>query len=618
MRVILVIVFIYSILLSPEILAQHQKAQKLVKKGNKLYNKYRFDKALQLYYKALELDSNNAEANLYVGIELLEGDHKWKGLSYLQKAAFINPEVSGQLDFYLGMGYQYNNEFILALEHFEKAQKNPKKYKKREWKELLQRIDQCRMGVELVNSVVKYEVENMGPEVNSQFRDYAPLIVPGEDKMVFASNRKEAKNKRDGDYFLDIYMADKAGSDSSWTTPGKVEKLNTRYDDMGLSFDHEGKKLLLYHNQNNGDIYITENKNGDWSKPESLGPAINTPEYMEASACLSPDGNTIYFSSNRKGGKGGMDLYFSKRDDFGDWRKAQIMSTNINTSGNEEAPQISADGSVLFFSSDGHPGIGGYDIFYSVLDKKTGAWGDPQNMGLPVNSPQDDINFVLSQDGLYGYYSAIRSDTHGGEDIYKVKMRQYNHNGDNHNPSLLASLNISGPNAVTGNDDSREINLDSRELFASGFSSTADYFRTGRGRKDFEDIVLRNVYFDIQSNTIDPSMAENLHDVAKFMRNNRYMQLVVAGHTDNTGSERFNSELSKERAEEVFQYLVNIGVAPSRMSIKAYGKTKPLATNDDEREGRELNRRVEFHLYTSDEQNINSGNTYANNGMSIK
>lgn len=611
MKSLLMIIVVFFVVLGPGVSAQQKDAEKFLEKGNKHYNKQSFEKARQFYFKALEADSNNVKANLYAGIELLESDEKWKSLPYIEKAYSIDPLADDQMDFYLGMAYQYNYEFKKALFHLEQAKKAPKKYNKEEWNEIHLRMEQCKTAISLKDADVKFNVENMGPEVNSPFKDYAPVVSPMQDKMILTSNRTEGKSKkyRRGEYFMNIYVVEK--SDNNWKIATKMDKsLNSRYDDMGLSFDDEGKSLLVHNSSiNNGDIFISDFNEGQWTKPVSLGENINTEKYIETSACLSPDGNSLYFTSNRSGGMGGMDIYVSYRNEDGSWGKAQNIGRDINTGGNEEAPFISADGNILFFSSDGHPGIGGLDVYYSIKDEKSGKWGKPSNMGFPVNTPQDDINFILAKDGLSGYYSATRYDSYGGEDIYKVSMLS----GINENPSLLASFHKDAPGANPNNIFRRGNlfnDIDEVQVEAALVSNQQVKERNIKSQH-----LLRNVYFNMTETDIDSATMGNLDQVAAYMERYKGTKLELAGHTDDIGSENYNLSLSEERAEAVFQYLVDKGIAPSRLNIKAYGKTMPLASNDDEKEGRELNRRVEFNILPSsnDHPPVIGGSSYASN-----
>lgn len=607
MKSLLMILLVFSVILIQDASAQHEQAEKFLEKGNKHYNKQNFEIAREFYLKALEIDSNNVKANYYAGIELLEADEKWRSLSYIKKAYSIDPKADDQMDFYLGLAYQYNYEFNKALYHLEEAKRTPKKYNKEEWNEIHLRIEQCKTSINLKNAENKFNVVNMGPEINSPFRDYAPVVAPMQDKMILTSNRTEGKKKRNrrGEYFMNIYVVEKG--ENNWNAPTKMNRsLNTKYDNMGLSFDDEGKSLLVYNSSaNNGDIFMSESRNGQWSKPVSLGDNINTQKYTETSACLSPDGNAMFFTSNRNGGIGGMDIYVSYRNEDGSWSTSRNIGNKINTAGNEEAPYLSADGNILFFSSDGHPGIGGLDIFYSLRNEKTGKWGKPENLGFPVNTPQDDINFVLAKDGLTGYYSAIRNDTYGGEDIYKVTMLSH----INEDPSLLSSIYN---NAIQSNPTDifrRDITEMEEIMIETSLVSNQ------RIQEINNQLLLRNVYFDITETDLDSATIVNLDQIAGYMKKHKEIKLELAGHADGIGSETVNLNLSKERAEVVFHYLVNKGVASSRLNVKAYGKAMPLASNDDEREGRELNRRVEFHVLSPSPNDhiVIGGSSWASN-----
>lgn len=553
--------------------AQESKSLKLLKKGNNHFNKGRFDKAHKIYGRALQADSNNLEASLYYGIGLLESNEKWKALSYIKKAYLNDPKINDQIELYMGMAYQYQGDYGKSLNHLNKARSTFRNYNRDEKIEIDLRITQCKKALELKQGSPVYLVNNLGPAVNSSFSEFAPVVDPKQEKLIFSSDRIEKRKK--SDRFTDIYSADK--EDEEVKSAGKITSgLNTKYDDMIMAISDDGKQVFLYSYKNNGDIYTSSITDGKWSKPVTIGENVNTADFFEGSACLSKDGTVLFFTSDRPGGFGGLDIYMSQLQENGKWGKPKNLGPKVNTGMNEESPSVSPEGKVLFFSTEGHEGIGGFDVFYTLQEENSKNWSTPVNMGLSVNTPEDDINFMVSNNGDYAYFSTTRPDTYGAEDIYKVILNPENSSGE----TLIASL--------YPEKTAREKTTDKKEVLTS---------QTQTARiSDFKDKLLRNVYFEIDQADLSEDALKQLKTIAKYMKSNKDLKLELAGHTDDTGSHAYNLQLSEKRAEAVYTYLVSNGISPDRLALRAFGNKMPFATNDDEKEGRELNRRVEFNL----------------------
>ncbi|HCW07658.1 MAG TPA: hypothetical protein DGG95_09885, partial [Cytophagales bacterium] len=206
-----------------------------------------------------------------------------------------------------------------------------------------------------------------------------------------------------------------------WDAPKKISKnINTKYNDAAASLSPDGKTLFLYSELGSGDIYTSTLDGNDWTEPKPLNKNINTAQFWETCASLSPDGKRLYFASNRDGGLGELDIWVSELDSHGQWGKAVNLGNKINTAGNEDSPFIHHDGVTLYFSSDGHPGMGNNDIFVSEL--KSGKWSKPENIGYPINLWEYDGFFTSSRDKKVGYYSTVKEGGLGGIDIYSIKF----------------------------------------------------------------------------------------------------------------------------------------------------------------------------------------------------
>jgi hypothetical protein len=221
-----------------------------------------------------------------------------------------------------------------------------------------------------------------------------------------------------GNYYEDVFISHRVGD--HWLTSESIgTNINTKNHDASIALSADGQKLFLFHStdKDGGDIYMSKLSGDVWGAPEQLGPTINT-KYWEGSCSLSADEQTLYFASERPGGLGGKDLYKSSKMPDGSWGKAENLGPTINTIYNDDSPFIHPDGITLFFSSEGHSSIGGYDIMYSTI--KDGRWAEPTNMGYPINTTEDERFYVLTADGEHGYYSSDMKGGFGGQDIYTV------------------------------------------------------------------------------------------------------------------------------------------------------------------------------------------------------
>jgi outer membrane protein OmpA-like peptidoglycan-associated protein len=393
-----------------------QTLKDIIAKGDKLFNKKDFESALSNYLQAYELAPDDAETNFKVGVSYLHGEKKSRALPYLEKAFATKPDVDLDIQFHLGMAYQYDHQYAKAKTHYEDF----KRKNKRLSDIANHKIAECVIGDSLNNHPAYVTIENIGRIVNSPFHEYSPLLSADGTTMIFTSNRSTDDYKiKSGTNFEDIYITHKEGD--GWAEPSKISpNINNKFHDAAASLSSDGKTLFLYYEEGAGDIYVSKFEENEWTKPIPLNKNINTPLFWETSACISADGNKLYFTSNRPGGSGELDIYVSELDKNGEWGKAINLGPGINTPYHEDSPYIHADGMTLFFSSDGHPSMGSNDIFKSEF--KDGKWSAPVNLGYPINSIDYDGFFVLSPDKKTGYYSAMREDGAGNADIYEIKF----------------------------------------------------------------------------------------------------------------------------------------------------------------------------------------------------
>jgi outer membrane protein OmpA-like peptidoglycan-associated protein len=412
--------------------------------GNLMILDQFYDTAITTFLYIRQMDTLHANVNYKIGYTyMLMPTQKKKAQRYLEIAAqhvsvkYLEDEPSEKnapliTYFYLAQAFHINGVFQRAIDYYDKYKEAVGNRKPEQVKEIEHYKELCYNALELIKSPVKCEITNMGDSVNSVFPDYSPVITADEEYIYFTSRRPgmggTANKTITGEYFEDIFMCTKR-ADGKW---GKAKSIgatiNTMENEATIGISPDGQQLFIYKDDNgDGNIYFSE-LNGDvWSSPEKLGeenkPAtdINTKNW-EPSACITSDGNIIYFVSDRKGGYGGRDLYRVVRLPNGYWSLAQNLGPTVNTTFDEDAPFIHPDGKTLFYSSKGQKSMGGFDIFYTV--KTDEGFLPPQNVGYPINTVDDDIFYVLSADGKRAYYSSIRPDTKGEKDLYLIKLEQ--------------------------------------------------------------------------------------------------------------------------------------------------------------------------------------------------
>ncbi len=392
-----------------------QNMKELVAEGDKLYDKKAYQKAVTAYMKALDTNPDDASLNLKVGLSYLYSETKSKAAKYISKAYRLNPNISDQIDYHLGLAFQNTNEFKKAIEHFQEFKK-----KRKNLAEIAdKKIAECQIADSLSNYELNVIIENAGSGVNTFFHEYAPIISGDGKTLIFTSNRTDDENEmKEGNLFEDVYITTRADA-SHWENPKRISNtINHKYNDAAASLSPDGKTLFLYYEEGAGDIYTSSLVNGEWTEPKPLNKNINTDQFWETSASVSADGKRLYFASNRNGGIGELDLYVSELDAKGNWGKAVNLGATINTPENEDSPFIHPDGVTLYFSSDGHPSLGNSDIYVSEF--KNGKWQKPENLGWPINTWEYDGFFTISADKKKGFFSTTKEGGMGESDIYSI------------------------------------------------------------------------------------------------------------------------------------------------------------------------------------------------------
>jgi outer membrane protein OmpA-like peptidoglycan-associated protein len=400
-----------------------KEAQSNIANGDKFFAAGigKYTEAIEFYMKANNFNPNNALLNYKIGKCYLFTIDKHKAIIFLEKAHQLKANIEGDVVYLIAQAYQGIHEFEKAIDKYREY-KNvlTPKYLAESGKEIDRRVKECQTGIELMKNPVRVFIDNMGPEVNTQYPEYSPIINADESMIIYTTRRNTTTggnlDPNDGKYYEDIFISYKSGKE--WGTPQNPGKpLNSDLHDATVGLSPDGQKLFVYRGDNGGDIYECDLKGNTWTKPERLNKNINT-KYHESSASLSPDGRKLYFVSDKPGGFGGRDIYVSELDKKGNWGPAQLLPGTINTPFDEEAVFMHPDGKTLYFSSKGHNTMGGYDIFKSVHEN--GQWSTPENLGYPINTSGDDVFFSISASGRHGYYSSARPGGFGDQDLYII------------------------------------------------------------------------------------------------------------------------------------------------------------------------------------------------------
>ncbi len=394
--------------------------------GKEFFKNKNYKAAIPEYEKLVKQEPDEPEHYHRLGICYLRTNvDKGKAISPLERAIkFAKVEPSAFFD--LGYAYQLNYKFEDAIKMYKKYKPLESDIDKAAKAD--RAIETCLTAKELMKHQVDVKFQNLGKEINSAFADYYPFTAKDESYIVFTSRRKGAGGEEefDGLFPSDIYFVEKTGNEfGKAKNAGSI--INTSYDEEAVGLSDDAKMLFIYLDQIDkfGDIYFADRKSKAFQKIVKLGENVNSTN-LETSASVSADGYTLFFASAMSGGQGGLDLYMCKKLPDGEWALPQNLGPQINTKYNEDFPTLSSDGHTMYFCSEGHSSMGGFDIFVSVWDDEDNFWIPPQNIGYPLNTPDDERVISFTENKSSAYVSAFRKEGFGDLDIYKVIFNNAN------------------------------------------------------------------------------------------------------------------------------------------------------------------------------------------------
>lgn len=451
-------IFLFFSLITVHTIAQSFNSS-AYKSGLKKFDNGDYRQAIPFLLEAVQSDpevssSKALEANFFLGICYLKVGEGGNGLPYLQKVYELDKDIFPEIEYMMGQCAEDALKFDEALKFYDNFLKlEGVKKEAKIVEEVMKHIDECKVAKKLIANPVKAKIENIGPIINGPYPDYTPVITADESVLIFTSRREGNVGKKTAAYLdqeeefpmEDIYQSTKVNG--KWSEPVNLgSPVNTDDHDAAIALSPDGSQLFIYKGDQKGNIYLSKKKGLNWTKPESLGPNINGEKSSEQSCSITADGKTLYFSSDRPGGYGGLDIWKSTLVK-GKWSEPLNMGPKINSKEDEDAPFIHPDGVTLYYSSKGKGSMGGYDIFRTTLEKS--GWSEPENLGYPINSVQNDIYFVLSADNKHGYYASYKEGGYGKHDIYMISMPEAEKVEEI--AAAKSNINLTDKKAATGN-----------------------------------------------------------------------------------------------------------------------------------------------------------------------
>ena len=613
------------------------KALKYYVQGKRDYDLLYYDRAEMNLLHALKEDGRFYEAHLILG-QLYSDTGDWeKAVTHYRAAVAVDSLFFIPALYSLGKAELRTGQYFDAAGHLEAYLKQPgiNTGMRNEAEKMLAN---CRFALSFPASLFEKEPVSAGDSVNTVLDEYWPSVTGDGQQLIFTREVKRAAGYgRDynRDRQEDFYVS-RLTPEGYWGTARNAgAPLNTAGNEGAQSISSDGRTMFFTAcDRNDGqgrcDIYFSTNDGKRWSPGNNLGQPVNT-TYWESQPSISPNGRMLFFVSNRPGGMGGMDIWYSLRGSDGRWGRPVNPGKIINTSGDEFSPFIYFNGRTLYFSSNGRESFGGHDIYVTTMNRDS-TWTTPENLGPPVNTPADETGLVIESSGRRAYFSSIRN-REMGKDIYYLDLPPQVQPGQvlyfegavidkASGQPITAKYELTdltwGIDVITSLTDSRggffvclpsgssyglNVTADGYMIysenfdFAEGYTSAEPYRKTialNKVRKG-EFMRMYNVFYDTDSWELLESSMPELRHLLEFLRINNNVVIEIGGHTDSDGSDDHNQKLSEKRAGSVREFLIRMGIDGKRIFTHGYGEASPVADNITPA-GKRLNRRTEITI----------------------
>jgi hypothetical protein len=610
------------------------KALKEYKSGLAAFDYIDYISAEHYFKQALETDDGFFEVYMMLGELFSKQKRYYEAASNYQKAIRIDSTFYLPVFFNAATAEMMSGDYKKALIHYNVylGLKNTVE-KNRDLS--VKNIKNCQFAIETMKNPVPFNPESVGKGINTSDDEYWPSITADGQTLMFTRQARPGNNENwNGVYQEDFYISYLSGM--VWGNALNAgSPLNSGQNEGAQSLSSDGTYMYFTACDRSGglgscDIFFSAYANGKWSLPVNLGSPVNSSSW-ESQPSINAGGKMLFFSSNRPGGYGGKDLWYSVFKSNKKWSIPKNLGNIINTPGDEMSPFIHFDGKTLYFSSDGRPGMGGLDIYFSRMLEDS-SWTEPKNLGYPINTYNDEMGLIIESGGQKAYFSSKR-DEQGGKNIYSFKLYESVRPDpvaylkgkvyDKETGKMLIAeyelINLStGKTVVTNSTDG---NGNFLVCLPSGFNYGLNVSRKGylfysenfmfEGQhtvmepflkkiklsqlKVGEKMLLANVFYEVDSWKIKKESIAELNKLSDLLKENKDLKIEIGGYTDATGSDEYNLSLSEKRALSVVDFLVSNGIASDRLRYKGFGNASPVGDNVTS-EGRKLNRRTEVQI----------------------
>ncbi len=598
----------------------------LWKQANDWIMKQRYDKAAGILEELVHKKPRFIDAPLLLGELYLYQKEYHKSLSALDRVLQLDSFYNAKTWLFLSQIWWEIDSFaqcIAAGNQFLRFSNISAERKQ----QIVQWQRNALFSMEARKQPVPFRPQPLDPAINSEWPEYLPSLTGNEQVVVFTRRVGKGAAAQE-DFFLSTKKKDQ------WQPAIPLSSINSPLNEGAQSLTLDGNAMYFVTCDKPGgygscDIYYARRIGDQWSASENLGPPVCTPAW-ETQPCIAPDGMTLYFVSNRPGGKGGSDIWIAQKNADGSWQKPINAGDSINTPYDEMSPFIHSDGKTLYFASSGHPGLGGIDLFMA-RKKIDGSWSRPRNLGYPINTKKDENSLIVATSGRHAYFASDRIGDSKNFDLFVFELyaeAQPQQTGYvsgtvrdqlTHQPVAatleLIDLETGLLVATSGSNPSDGFYLVALvpgrnyalSVTATGYLYHSDHFslQNLQGAEPLtlnialkplrhgEKTELRNIFFDHDSHILKPESEIELNKLVALLRENASVRIRIDGHTDNSGSSQHNQLLSEKRARAVYDFLVRQGIDASRLAYQGFGETVPVADNRNE-EGRARNRRTEI------------------------
>lgn len=610
------------------------KALKIYNEGVVEFDYLNFDNAENYFREAVLIDNKFYEAYLMLGDLQVKRRKFSDAASSYRSAVRIDSLFYKPIFFNMANAEMMSGDYYNALIHFNVYLLQPGMSKKN-MISAAKNVINCEFALTSMKNPVPFNPVSVGNAINTSDDEYWPSITADGQTLMFTRQTNTGRGafgitSQQEDFYISYY------SNNSWQKAFNAGyPLNTQQNEGAQTLSSNGNYMYFTAcdrpaGLGSCDLYFSSFSDGKWSTPSNLKWPVNTTSW-ESQPSISSDGNTLFFISSRPGGIGGKDIWYSKQDDKNLWTYPVNMGTTVNTEADEMSPFIHFDGKTLYFASNGRPGMGGFDIYMTRMNTDS-TWSEPQNLGYPINTYNDEMGLVIESNGQKAYFSSAR-DNQNGKDIFTFDLYE------SARPAPVSYLKGKVYDKETGkllSADYELVNLSTGKLIVSGTTGSSGSFMVclpsginyGISVKEpgylfysdnfmfegqhtiaepyikkinlnpikiGEKMLLSNVFYETDSWELKKESVTELNNLVNLILSNKDLVMEIGGYTDSTGSDTYNMTLSEKRALSVVNYLINKGISVDRLKYKGYGNSSPVGTNETS-EGRKLNRRTEAKI----------------------